>query len=243
MKVSDIQTPHRLDQENKTGFLSSYTHQTFPTSFTDGHDNICDPNSHCQRVAGPVLEQGCARGTFWQDRIHVCVASRQRVAEDMPADPTAEHSGPRRGRSEPTKCDSHACSPPYSSVENEWLLGLLCGPRNEPRFREQTFRTKKKEGSHEYQVASRASRGGHWGWKGNVRGPSRRALLELPAHSRSGPLGVTVSPLALWPRASASRLPATRRTLSSVTAAFSGLCLGQRCLSQCVCAALCTEAA
>lgn len=90
---------------------------------------------------------------------------------------------------------------------------------------------------------SQSLMGGHWAWKGNVRGPSRRALLELPAHSRSGPLGVTVSPLALWPRASASRLPATRRTLSSVTAAFSGLCLGQRCLSQCVCAALCTEAA
>lgn len=83
----------------------------------------------------------------------------------------------------------------------------------------------------------------HWVWRGKCAGSSRRALLELPSHSRSGPLGVTVTPLALWPCAISSRSPAPSILCPQSQQPSLGSALGQRCLSQHVCAALSTEAA
>lgn len=80
---------NRLDYENKTGFLSSYTHQTD----TIIPNNVCDPTHTAAWRDRPGT--GCASGTFRQEGVHVCVASSEHEAEGTPADPVPEHRAQR----------------------------------------------------------------------------------------------------------------------------------------------------
>lgn len=240
MKVSDIQTPHRLDQENKTGFLSSYTHQTFPTLFTDGHDNICDPNSHCQHVVGTVLERGCASGTFWQERMHVCVASRwQKMCQLSLLQNTVDHSvGTQRPESvTPTPA-------PYLKALLKMNGSSVCcvAPGTSHGLENKHSELRRKEATSITSLPEPHGAATGCG-EGNVQGPlaAGAAGAAFPQQVRAtGGDGVSsgrghvpalpghVPPSVLCPQSQQPSL---------------GSAPGQQCLSQCVCAAFSTEAA
>lgn len=157
----------------------------------------------------------------------MCVASRERVQKTCQLTPlqnTADHgAGAQRPQSvTPTPA-------PYLKAPLKTNGSSVCcvapGTSHSLENKHSELRRRRKEAT---SITSLPEPHGAatGGGEGHVPGPlaAGTAGAAFPQQVRAAG-GDGVSP-ALWPRASSSRSPVTRRTLSSVTAAFSGLCSG-----------------